>query len=97
MDTQTGLTATAMVPHVEESGWDSTLSDHVFSLSYTKDDGSYQWYYDLYRRKNGERFLAGAVIAQSFGDRIVAATPTHSYLMDETGKVLLCLKNDKLV
>ena len=97
VDTQTGVTTTVMVPHVEESGWDSTLSDSVFFLSYRKDEDSYQWYYDLYRRKNGERLLAGAVIAQSFGDRIVAATPTHSYLMDETGKVLLCLRNDKLV
>lgn len=97
VDTKTGMTTAATVPHWEERGWDSTLSDSVFFLSYRKDEDSYQWYYDLYRRKNGERLLAGAVIAQSFGDRIVAATPTHSYLMDETGKVLLCLKNDKLV
>ena len=28
---------------------------------------------------------------------LLAVTKTHSYMMDLTGKILLCLKNDKLV
>ena len=96
-DSQTGCMTTVSFLHGDSYRYAQTLSSHVFALEYDKDDGIYLYYHDLYRRDDGKRFLTGAVYAESFGNRIVAATPTHSYLMDETGKVLLCLKNDKLV
>ena len=54
-------------------------------------------FYDLYRRSDGACFLSDAVFVEHYGDRIAAATSTHSYLLDETGNVLICLKNNKLV
>ena len=97
LDTRSGLATTLPKHAAAYFSETDPLNSRVFSLQYTKDDGTYQWYHDLFRRDSGECFLSGAVCAQSFGDRIAAATPTHSYLLDETGKVLLCLKNDKLV
>ena len=85
------------IPKTYKSCWGNALNDHVFSLSYEKDEDTYQMYYDLYRRSDGKQLLTGAVFAESYGDVIAAATATHSYLMDKTGKILLCLKNDKLV
>ena len=97
VDLKTGRTASMPIPKTYKSCWGNALNDHVFSLSYEKDEDTYQMYYDLYRRSDGERLLTGAVFAESYGDVIAAATATHSYLMDKTGKILLCLKNDKLV
>ena len=96
-DLHTGYTAAVSFLHGDSFRSLQTLSSHVLALEYEKDIDFYQRFYNLYRREDGKRFLTGAVYTESFGNRIVAATPTHSYLMDETGKVLLCLKNDKLV
>lgn len=96
-DLHTGYTAAVSFLHGDSFCSLQTLSSHVLALEYEKDIDFYQRFYNLYRREDGKRFLTGAVYTESFGNRIVAATPTHSYLMDETGKVLLCLKNDKLV
>lgn len=74
-----------------------TLTDDAFYISYQYDDGTYQWYQALYRRSDGARLFTDLVYVANYGDRIVAATSTHSYLLDATGKILLCLKNDKLV
>jgi len=73
------------------------LGDGLFQMEYVFDDGTYQRYYDLFRRGESLPFLTGAACVESYGPYTVAATTTHSYLLDQTGKVLLCLKNDKLV
>lgn len=97
VDLKTGLATSVPYASAETRHWGNALNDHVFSLSYEKDDGSYQMFYDLYRRSDGACFLSDAVFVEHYGDRIAAATSTHSYLLDETGNVLICLKNNKLV
>ena len=69
----------------------------LYGVEYTTTDGSWNSDITLYDFNADKCLLRNAVNMEQFGSYVLILTTTHSYLLDQTGKTVLCLRNDKLV